>query len=271
MAKKLKFILLLLVCTLGIAARAQDGKKMMELNMAYPYNAQPSSIQSINIRQHIQENFGSLEEHHRRIIPSGSLNFALNISRPLVRTDNFSNETDIFAGIGLQLEKRVTYVVENETLVKTEVTNQSLVETFDRETYRYFENLNQAKIQAGVHHTLHLNRVVNLSFRPQFSLGLPLQNSLLIGREVKREKDISNEDGKHSELDYIHLETRKIDQSKYTVLQAQISGGLDYKPFGSRLIFLNLSYLGSRNYYFVRKAKTIDHSSGFVFSVRSSF
>lgn len=272
MPKNLPILLVLSIILLGNESRAQVAIQELDLSLAYLRSSKPSSINSESIANYLQQELEISQAQNTRVyLPSNVLQFELSASGRIRHSKNFSHEFRGIYGVGLQLEKRLTHVANREILIQENTNNPALIyREYDRVYYRFFENLNIAKLHLGIDYRYHLNRNWNLFSKGVISAGRPFPNKATLGIETRREVDEISESGTKHQLQYQGFRTEKISQRAFTLLQFQLVQGVDYKPFDSRLIFLNVSYRYSLNHYLIDASMLRDQASGFSFGVRSS-
>lgn len=270
MPKILKSGFTLLLSFACWAAFAQTPTKDIELGFGYIYTYRPVSLQSSVVQRHLNIEQSELAQY-RSVIPSGSLVIDLAAYKPLAHSKNYATEWFIIYGASIQLEKKLTYVKRQEILVSETNGEPGVIHRqMDRETLRFFENQNIAKLLLGIAYVQHLDRSWNLTARPSLALGAPLQNDLAVGRELKRELDLITDSGTSTEVIHQHFSTQRIDQAQYLELQGAIKVGVDYKPFASRHIFINGSYTATARGFFGKNIENNqEYGSGFIIAVRS--
>jgi hypothetical protein len=270
MPKLQKISVILIAFSISSFCSGQSANKNLELSFGYSHTNNPKSLQKDIAKSYLTEELGSYDKSTRAVIPSGAIVFEINVLNDPLTSTNLSEELSLFYSLGIQLEKRLSFVAREEQLVDENQNDPEVTyRMYDRTTYRIFENLNAFKLGGGLAYTHHIDRTWNVGVKAMLALGRPISNNMVIGKEVRREVDAISEDGTHQDVLYQSLSTDKIKQDAFTLIEPQLRLGVDYKPFEERMVFINISYGSSAKIYRIKHQNITDYANGFSFAVRS--
>jgi hypothetical protein len=265
-----KTVLTLTILIIATSGKGQSKIESLELSIGRSQTNQPVSLQQSLAELYLKQQLGPYGEQDRTIIPSAAIVFELKGLTTAHTSSNFLNELSYFYSIGFQLEKRLSYIGREEILVDVDEQDPKVTyHQYDRTTIRVFENLNALKLGGGMVYIHHLDRSWNINIRSAVQIGLPIQNNLVAGKDLRREIEAISENGKKKEVVYQSLTTNKLRQNTFILVQPQLQLGVDFKPFEQRMVFINFSYASSASMYKQKTGKEMDYNSGFWFGVRS--